>query len=314
LIHDVVSPAPSLAFVPVVRERNLFSGFAQDELSLTSNLALTFGTKVEHNDYTGFELEPNIRLQWEATANHMLWTAVSRAVRIPSRVDRDERLATPSLAPLVTYLLVGGPNFDSETVVAYEAGYRTQLGQSASLSLSAFYNDYDNLRSTSASPPKPLPFPLFFENNLEGRTYGLELAGTYQARTWWRLSGSYNFLKERIRVKPGRLDFNNALNETADPEHQSGLRSAVNLPKGLEFTTGLRWIDSFRFNSSGVAATVPSYTEVDARLAWRPGENIELSVVGQNLLHDHHLEYVISGSNPREEIRRNVYGKVTYRW
>jgi iron complex outermembrane receptor protein len=315
--HDVVANAPALAFLPPTLDHHLFSGFVQDEIRLIENLALTLGTKVEHNDYTGFEFGPSARLAWTPTERQTVWAAVSRAVRAPSRIDRDIRLPTPGAAPVVENLLIGGAGFKSETVIAYELGYRAQLGAKLSASLAAFYNEYDDIRSTSLSPPDPvfgLPFPLFYENNLEGHTYGFELSTTYQLLDWWRLHGGYDLLQADIRVKPGQVDFNNALNETADPEHQFSLRSSMDLPYHLELDARLRWVDSFRFNNAGTADTVPSYFELDVRLAWHPTKNLELAIVGQNLLQDQHLEYVIASPNPRTEVQRSVYGKVTWRF
>jgi iron complex outermembrane receptor protein len=247
----------------------------------------------------------------------MVWAAASRAIRAPARVDRDERLATPALAPLIDNLLIGGANFKSETLVAYEVGTRAQFGPTVSTSVSFFYNRYDDLRSTSLSPPNPitrLPFPLFFDNNLEGDTYGVELSANEQLFDWWRLRGGYTFLGEDIRVKPGRFDFNNALNETADPRHQATLHSSMTLKDRVELDAGLRWIASFRYNLSGVAATLPRYAEMDARVAWQASRRVELSLVGQNLLHDQHLEYAISPPNPTEEIGRSVYAKAAFRF
>jgi iron complex outermembrane recepter protein len=315
--HDVVKNAPGLAFIPSTLDQNLWSGFVQDEVRLHDKLKFTFGSKLEHNSYTGFETEPSARIAWLPTAQQTLWAAVSRAIRAPSRIDRDVRLATPLLSPIVNNLLIGGANFKSETVVAYELGYRTRFGSKVSGSISSFFNDYDNIRSTSLSPPDPLfglPFPLFHENNLEARTYGVELSGNYQVHNNWRLHLGYNFLKEKVRVKPGKTDFNNALNETADPSHQVAFRSSADLARNLELDSAFRWVDSFQFNNSSVAEVVPDYFELDLRLGWRATKNLQLSIVGQNLLHDHHLEYVIADPNPREEIVRSVYGKVTWRF
>jgi iron complex outermembrane receptor protein len=315
--HDVVKNPPALAFFPTTLNHQLFSAFVQDEIMLAEKVSLTLGTKVEHNDYTGFEYEPGARVGWTPTGRQTIWAAMSRAIRAPSRSDRDIRLPTPALSPVVNNLLIGGANFKSETVVAYELGYRAQLGSKISGSISSFYNDYNNVRSTSLGAPDPifgLPFPLFYENNLEGHTHGIELSVNYQALERWRLHAGYNLLKETIRVKPGRFDFNNALNETADPQHQFSVRSSINLSKNIDLDGGLRWVDSFRFNVSGMASTVPHFFELDARLGWHPSKRLELSVVGQNLLHDHHLEYVISSPNPREEIVRSVYVKAAWRF
>lgn len=311
--HDVVTNAPALAFLPPVLDQELFSGFVQDEIALRENLTLTLGAKVEHNDYTGFETEPGVRLQWNATPRQMLWTAVSRAVRAPSRVDRDISLPAPEY---LIVILKGGPQFASEELTAYEAGWRAQVGSAGTLSVSAFLHDYDDLRSTTVGPPDPvfgLPFPFIYENNLEGRTYGVEFNTSYQVLDWWLLRGSYNLLKEDLRVRPGRADFNNALNETADPEHQLSLRSSMDLPGNLELDLGLRWVDELRANNAGVAVTVPDYAELDARLGWHPRPGLEFSLVGRNLLHRRHHEYTRANS-PDVAIERSVSGKITWRF
>ncbi len=313
--HDVVQNAPGLGFTPTRLDHHLLSGFVQDEITLLKRLTLTLGTKVEHNDYTGLEVEPSARLAWTPTDGQTIWTAVSRAVRAPSRVDRDIRLPTPVAAPLVPNLLIGGANFESETVIAYELGYRTQIGSNATASIATFYNVYKDVRSTSVSPPPALfGLPLFYANNLEGETYGIELSATYQVLDWWRLRAGWDLLKEDIHVKPGTTDFNNALNETADPQQRFSLRSSMDLPHNFGLDAALRWVDSFRYNNSGAPATVPSYMELDVRVSWHPTKNLELSIVGQNLLHKHHSEYVISAPNPQENIQRGVYGKVTWRF
>ena len=304
--HDVVQNAPGLGFLPARLDQDLYSGFVQDEIRLGSNWALTLGTKVEHNDYTGFEVEPSVRLQWNVTPNHMLWTSVSRAVRMPSRIDRD--LSRPSSG---TPIFTGGSDFQSETVVAYELGWRAQVASNVLVSVSTFYNHYDNVRSLGTTPVTFIP--LFFENDLEGETYGAEFTTTYEVVKGWCLQGGYTLLREDIRVKPGGSDLNNALNETADPRHQFSIRSSMDLPHQIEFDTGLRWVDTLRMNNSGTVAKVPSYFELEARLAWHPTANLELSLVGQNLLHDHHAEYGVPGPN-REEIERSVYAKIVWRY
>ncbi|MBW8864532.1 MAG: TonB-dependent receptor [Verrucomicrobia bacterium] len=304
--RDTDRGAQNLAFLPPVLDRNLFSAFAQDEIMLCKDVFFTLGTKVEHNDYTHFELEPSGRLQWKVTPDQMLWTAVSRAVRTPSRVDRDTREPDSS-----TPILVGGKDFESETLIAYELGYRAQLAKKLSTSISAFYNDYDDVRSVGFTPVTIIP--LFFANNLEGQTYGLELTVDYQILDWWRLHAGYDFLDEYIHVKPGQMDINNGRNETSDPEHQFSIRSSMDLTHNVEFDTGLRWVDTLHNNNGAATGTVPSYFELDARLAWHPVKNLELSIVGQNLLHNRHPEYGFPDAN-REEIVRSVFGKVAWQF
>lgn len=315
--HDDVENSPSLAFSPPVLNRNLFSGFLQDEIKLLDNFFFTIGTKVERNDYTGFEYSPSAKFQWDIGDRQTLWAAVSRAVRIPSRVDANIRFPTPGLAPLgVDNILVGGENFKAETVIAYELGYRRQIGSAMSVSIATFYNVYDRIRSTSLSPPDPvlgLPFPLYYDNNLEGETYGAEISATYQLFDWWHITGGYSFFNQDIRVKSGKFDFNNAINENADPRHRFSIRCALDLPQNFQFNISLRSIGSFQFNNNVKADTVSSYTELEARLGWTPSRKFEISITGQNLLDNHHLEYVISSPNLTAEIKRSFYIKAVCR-
>jgi iron complex outermembrane receptor protein len=301
--RDVVGDAPALAFLPAILDQDLYSAFVQDEILLRNDLSFTLGSKLEHNDYTGFEVEPDARLSWTVSPQQALWAAISRAVRTPSRIDRD--LSEP--APPYLVILKGGSNFTSETVIAYELGYRAQIGSKFAASISSFYNDYNDVRSTSYTPGTLFPF--YFANNVQGHTEGLELSGNYQVSDDWSLHAGYTLLQEHLHVKPGQYDLNDARNEAADPEHQVSLRSSVNLPGRVDFDAALRWVDTL-YNTT---ATVPAYFDMDTRLAWHAGKRLELSIVGQNLLHDHHTEYGTPDPT-RGEIQRSVYGKIAWRY
>jgi iron complex outermembrane receptor protein len=311
---DVNDAAPGTArviFMPATLDQNLVNVFGQDEIRLRDQLYLTLGTKIEHNDYTGFEFEPNVRLQWTPTPKQMFWGAVSRAVRTPSRLDHDLQIPSGYPPPFQTFE-AGSSSFTSETLIAYELGYRAQLGSKISASVSLFYNDYDDLRSLNPGPP-PFGLPLTFANNLKGHTYGYEISADYQILNWWRLHGGYDFLQEKISVKPGEVDLDNALDETADPRNQIFLRSSMDLPWRTELDVNFRWIDDVINNNNGVAGMVPSYAEMDVRVAWHATKNLEFSIVGQNLLHDQHAEAGFPGPG-QEQIVRGVYGKVSWRF
>ena len=321
--HEADFDISVVRFTPPVLDQTLYSGFLQDEILLASNVSLTIGSKLEHNDYTGFETEPSGRIRWNLTPDQLVWAAVSRAVRTPSRYDHD--LVVPSGlvdAPppyqFPTAYLQGNPNFESETLIAYEVGYRAVLGPKLAGSLSAFYNDYQNLRSTSLTPATatyPFPYPVVFENNLEGDTYGFELSASYQALEWWRLHLGYDLLRENIHVRAGATDATGATNETADPQQQVALRSSMDLPRGITFDARLRWVDTVWINNGptggAIVGIVPSYFGLDSRLAWQVSRKLELSVTGQNLLHDGHPEYGFP-SPAREQIVRSVFARITW--
>jgi len=304
--HDVVQNAPGLGFFPTTLNQDLYSAFLQDEIALRSDLSLTLGSKIEHNDYTGFQYEPNLRVAWSGWQNQAVWGAISRAVRDPSRIDADLKEPTPP----TLVILEGAADFKSEEVIAYELGYRAQFDGRTSVTLSTYFNDYNEVRSTSITLPTIIP--LFFQNNLEGHTAGAELSGTYQVLDNWSLHLGYDLLREHLHVKPGQFDLSNALNETSDPQQQVAVRSSATLFGNIELDNALRWVDQLVTNNAATRGTVPSYFSLDTRLAWHLSRGLELSLVGQNLLQPRHVEYGFP-SALREQIDRSIYAKVAWR-
>ncbi len=301
LIDDGVGNSPALAFLPPHVTRQWFSGFVQDEIALVKDrLSLGIGTKIEHNDYSGFEFQPSGRLAWKLGKGQTMWTAISRAVRTPSRIDTE--LFSPSGPP---FLLAGGPQFVSEELLAYELGYRVQPDPRLSLSLAGFYNDYDDIRSLERANPSS-PIPIVFANGQKAKSYGAEVTIDYRLTDWWRLRAGYTELQMRIQPNPGSMDSTFGSTESHDPNHQFFLRSSLDLPGHLQLDSG------FRYVSHIANQRIPAYGELDVRLAWNPTPSVELSLIGQNLLHDHHAESGSPGS--RVEIERSVYAKVLCRF
>ena len=306
--HDVVDNAPGLAFLPPVLDQDLYSATLQDEITFWNRGLFTVGSKLEHNAYTGYEVEPSLRLRWSLAPDQTLWAAVSRAVRTPSRIDRDLSEPAPS-APLV--VLQGCSCFRSEKVVAYELGYRAQLRQDLAVSVAAYSNDYGDVRSVSVTPSTLVPF--YFQNNVEGETHGVEFSTDYQVLQRWRLHLGYDALNEDLHVKNGQFDLSDAQNEIADPAQRIYLRSSLDLPQHLQFDTDLRWIDERKINNGPAIGIVPSYGEMNLRLGWKPVSRLEVTLVGQNLLHDQHAEYGYPGPT-QSQIARAVYGKLQWRY
>ncbi len=302
LINDNVGNPPTVALLPPRVSRQWFSGFVQDEIALVKDrLHLTLGTKIEHNDYTGVEIQPSARLAWRLSPQQTVWAAISRAVRTPSRIDHD--FFAPRNPPFT--LLTGGHGFDSEELLAYELGYRVQPHERLSLSAAAFYNAYDNLRSIErVNPSKVLPFMI--ANGQKGESYGTELTATYNVTDWWRLRTGYTELHVHIRPKPGSTDTSHGRNESHDPSHQVSLHSSLDLPGQVEFDA------AFRYVSRIANQRVPDYSELDVRLAWQPIPTLEFSLVGQNLLHGQHVEF--GSPTTRQEIERGMYGKIVWRF
>lgn len=300
--NDHVDNSQFLQFLPTQKTLSRANIFVQDSIALSEPLKLTLGLKLEHNNYTGLEWQPNARLAWKLDDRTLLWSAISRAVRTPSRVDRE--FFVPAI-PLLGFpgFVVG--DFTSETLTAYEVGYRTQPTADTSFSVSTFYNVYDDLRSLerSAGPGSAL----VIGNKMKGNTYGVEMWGNYRVNNWWRLSAGYNYLKKDLSLKSGSTDTTSLAAAETDPRHQFSLRSAMNLAHDVELDVSLRSIGTLS------STQVPRYTAFDARLGWWVAKDVEVSLTALNLLDKGHPEF--SGSTPaRSEIGRSFYAKMLWKF
>lgn len=287
------------AFLPAKVHQQWGSVFAQDEIALRTDLRLTVGTRFERNDYTGVEVLPNARLAWKPAPAHLLWAAASRAVRAPSRLDRDAFV--PGSPP---FLLAGGPDVVSEVAKVYEIGYRGQPWASASVSLTAFRTAYDHLRTQEIAPSGK---SLFFGSGMEGTTRGVETWVTQQASRVWRLSAGFTAMSEDLRLKRGSNDVNGPIaQEGRDPGRSWRLRSSLDLPRQVEVDVTARHVGAL------ARPAVPSYSAVDVRFGWRPRREWELSLTGQNLLGNGHAEF--SSPATRTDVRRAVFLEVVNRF
>jgi iron complex outermembrane receptor protein len=273
---------PSL--VPADRQLDWLNVFLQDEIALRPDLVLTLGARAEENDYTGWETMPSARLAWQPTPARLVWTALSRAVRSPSRIDRE-------FAALAL-----GPDFESEVSDVLEVGYRAQPSPRASYSLTAFAHEHDDLRGV-----EPTPQGLRIQNRVEARTRGLEGWGALQATPAWRLSGGFVLLDQDIDREPG--SFANAIGEARDPSHRWILRSRHDLGERLALDLIVRRMGKIPNHN------VPSYTALDAALGWTVRPGVTLAVAGQNLNDPGHPEFGVAAT--RVEVPRSVFARVT---
>lgn len=280
-------------------ERNTSIGnlFVQDEIALRQDLSLTLGVRWEDNSYTGAEWLPSARLAWRFAEDQLLWAAVSKAARNPSRIERDFTIAG----------FVEPGFFQPEHLVAYELGYRSQPVTNTSLSVSLFYHDYDDLRTNDLSAGGTLPIRVL--NTMRAQTYGAEVAAAWDVTDRWRLSGGFTLLGKDVDLKPGSLDIAGFEGAGADPGGWIKLRSEFAITDNIDLDLRLRHYDDVPDLTADGYSGAPSYTEADARLAWRVRPNLELSLVGQNLLDSQHPE---ASETRRTEPPRSVFAGL--RW
>jgi len=278
------------------RHDQTFSLFVQTDLHLVEEtLILTLGTKYDHNDYTGNEIQPSIKLLWKIDSKNTIWGSISRAVREPSIVNYEATLPGQ---------IIGNQQLDSEDLTAFELGYRVEPIKEVSLDVAFFYNRYENLISAFILPGSVVPT---FEQFQNAQTYGVEPSIKAQLQPWWRVSGSYSLLQfhtDNSGVPGGVIDPNIPL-EKVDPQNQFSIRSSFDLPCDIDIDLGGRYVD----NVGGAK----SYFAMDLRVGWRPSANWEISLVGQNLLAGNHLENPNQFGNTTY-VSPEVYGKVVFKF
>ncbi len=301
-----------LTAVPEESEDQIYSLFAQDEISLLENrLKLTVGAKLEENDFTGLEIQPNLRFAWSVDEKNTYWGAVSRAVRIPTRLESD----FPSISD---------NDLDAEELVAYELGWRKLAGNRFSLDTTLFYNAFDEViifDTTGAVAPVPNVLGIKANNALEGESYGAEISARWQAREWWRMEVGLTYLQVDLKAKSGFTALNaTAENQAAsiersDPHHRATLVSQMELSDTLSFDTVIRYSDNI--SGPGGPGSVPSYVVFDMGITWKPAPELEINLGARNLGDNHHPEAVgttATAAPTRSEVQHSVFGTVTWRY
>ena len=292
----------TVAFDPASRTYPLQGLFIQDEVTVAPNrLYVTAGIKVERNAFSGAEWQPSLRARLQITPAHMVWSAVSRAVRRPTRLDVDVRAFGPTGAIVA---VGGGDAYAGENLLATELGYRAQPSPFVAVDATVFLHRYDDLRSQELPASGP---PIVVGNTLEGRSSGAELSATVQPIPALRLHAAYTHLNVEITRAPGSRDIGGGASEGNDPRHQFAFRTSIDLPGRIEFDAHLRRIASLP------NPALPGYAELNVRVGWHASDTVELSLVGQDLLHAHHPEF--GGLTPRRvEFERSVRTQVAFRF
>ena len=317
---DIDTPTGLLSLRESSRTDFIYSAFIQNTLSIfNEKLDIIVGSKIEHNDYSGFEVQPNVRFIVKPNESNRFWGAVSKAVRTPSRVEDGLSLVSsafidPNSQMLTIFRLNGNEDFDPEELLAFELGYRYQYSEKFFLELAGFINKYNKLRTFEPGEPilqeQPVPaviVPLNYDNKADATTYGFEINSSIKPTDFWSLNVSYSFLKIDI---DGDDSFDISLEdpEGSSPENQFKIQSFLNLPWNLEFDSTIYYIDDLEtFNIS-------DYLRFDSRLGWKPFNNVEISVVGQNLFDKEHREFGRTFFNVPSVVERSIYGSLSWKF
>jgi iron complex outermembrane receptor protein len=287
-------PTTLIFFDPDDRRINQVHGFAQTEITITPKVSATLGTRGERTTFSGFDLQPAVRAKYTPRADAVIWGAISRAIRTPTRFDQDLRVTVNN-----TVVIRGDREFKPEKVTAYESGARVSVRSNVSLEGSVFFNDYDDLRSQEATPFITLA------NLYDGYVTGVEVAANVQPHTRWLVHASYTGQRVALKPLPESRDTTNARAEADDPSHLFSMRSYLSLPRNFELDGFFRAVGKLR------ASNLPGYQELDLRIGWQATDQLELSLMGRELLHPRHAEFMSSSSQARY-FQREVAVRLTF--
>lgn len=329
-LPDSVASGKNFIPVPNSLGRQDFNGLVQDEVQLVPDrLRLTLGSKIEHNDYTGFEFQPTVRLAWLITPKHTLWAAVSRAVQVPSRLDHDSTTpeVDPSVYPmqmdptgatLIPVFSAGttpqGTGTKVQELVAYELGYRGQLRDNLAIDITGFYNDYSHFLIADyrgmdylTSPYQHYLLHFHVINGGYARTFGFESTMEWRATDRWRIVGTYSLLIEHLDDTVANFS---VFGRGRDPGQQVSLRSSWDLPHDLQVDLWGRYVDELPY------FPVKAYFNLDARLSWHPWTRLEIAIVGKNLIEGNRMEFGSESFLPTQvtAVPRSAYLQLTYRY
>jgi iron complex outermembrane receptor protein len=309
---DEIVNTPYVTFTPAERQDGTLSAFLQDKIAIKSEkMFLTLGSKFEDNDYTGTETQPSARFSWLINERRAFWSAASRAVRIPSRLDADLRLTVPiGFAGIPFYVTADGTRaYGAEDLLAYEAGYRVRPTERLSLDVSIHRHVYDSLQTVEPGTPivvltPPLPYavlPNVLGNLLEGTSVGGTFVATWQPAERWRLRFQYTRLDLELQKKPGSVDTTRVDEGGNSPENQAAVYSFIDLPHNLQLYTGVRYVDELK------NLNVDSYVAVNAGIQWSHRDALNVSLSLENLNDARHVEFT-----PGKQIERSAF--LRFRW
>lgn len=314
-----------------------------------------WGSKFERDGLTGYNVQPNVRMLWTPNSSDTLWGGLSRSVRSPRRIETLSTmgLAAPdatggdlssSSSGLATALQVAtnpGKAVTSEKAISWEAGWRKQLGPQLSLDSALHLNEYSDLRSQRLVGTARVPvgvgmdpdFTCMLDNTAPNcvftlqdasasqdkiRTWGGELALDWRPQNQWHIQASYSFLRMQGSNSAGLTnDIPLSAYLGGTPKHQIALRSNYAWGQGWNLNVSARYVSQAYYYpiNSDTPETIAPYTALDARLAWQVDRQLELALLGKNLLSSRHTEFIDTAPNARAyDVQRSLFLSALWRF
>lgn len=291
-----------IAHVPKKENLKLYNISLHDDYQLTDKAILGFGLKVENNIYTGTEFQPNIRLNYALTDNQNTWVSLSRAVRTPSRGERDGEATVSYIpaafnprSPFDVYVIKQANNsYGIEELESLEAGWRWSKGDNLTFDLAAYYNEYSGLRTVENRLPYCVPDPycmsqvdyvvqpVALTNADDAKTRGLEGVAKWQLQENLSIELGYSYFE---------IDYN--YTKTFFSESQESLQGLIagrddplykyNLQTNWKINERTRLNLVYRYVSEPGVASIADYHAIDIQYVWKPSDSLSIRLAGRNL-------------------------------
>ena len=292
--------------------QTLWSIYAQDEIHFFDDrVRVIAGAKLEDFTFTGLAFQPTLRALWHVSSDQTFWSAVSRAVRTPSRIELFSNVSVmvPDVLP-VHFMLLGDENLNDEDMRSYELGWRWRPSPRLSVDASLYYNDYEHLISVTSLAPTLDPGPplhvnkvFMFANTFDAVVYGAESSVEWAITDWMRWQVHGNWLHMRGEAPVSEM----TLQVASDPGSQFESRLRFDLPFATELDVAWRHVGELENYH------IASYSSLDLRAAWHPRDSMELSLTLNNALDREHVEFFDeTGGRPGACIGRSLFGRVVW--
>lgn len=300
----------------------LYSFFISDQWTLVSDkLWLTMAGRVDKHNYAETQLQPSIRLSWQPTAHQTLWTAWSKAVRLPSQLELEAGAligvlpANAGNNPLpfpASVTLLASPDYDVEEVRSIELGYRFDLHDGFSIDSTAFYNEFDQLRSFRfnsidlAMPPALSNINLNLSNDSAGHNSGFETALNWQATPTLLMELNYSYINGKFSANSSQI--------TTAPENIVSVISTWTPSNTLSVNLAIRYVDKLAITSATSLSdrSTRHYTTADINLNWSITDRLTLSAHGRNLLQSKHVEFKPELFYSTYKVEPSFFTKLSY--
>ncbi|MFV4863697.1 TonB-dependent receptor [Citrobacter portucalensis] len=264
-----------------------WAAYAEDEWHILDSLALTAGTRYEHNDVFGGHLSPRAYMVWDVSDAWTLKGGVT-GYKAPSLSQLHNGISGVTAQGTVN--TVGNPDLKPEESISYETGLYYENDAGLNANITGFYTEYKNKIVSYSIDDNTNSYT----NSGKARTDGVEFASTFPL---WSdvLTLSLNYTYTQSKQKDGD---NKGAPLSYTPKHMANARlnwqatedmnawlSARYRGKAPRFTENydnLSAVQKAVYDDKG--ADLKAWTVVDMGMSYKLTKDLTLNTAVNNVL------------------------------